>query len=110
MKLSDDELNRLLRRLHLAHTRRTWRQLADQAERERWSFRDFFSVRMAEEVAARQQTGIQNRTRRARFPFLKTVDEFDFTYQSTLRLTMIGSYLSADFVTEGRNLILHGKT
>ena len=44
-----------------------------------------------------------------RLPFLKTVDHFNFTYQSTVRLPLIGSYLSADFVTEGRSLILTGK-
>jgi hypothetical protein len=46
----------------------------------------------------------------AHFPFFKTIDEFDFTLQSTLRESVIGSYLGLDFVTEGRSLILHGKT
>ncbi|MFZ3333976.1 MAG: ATP-binding protein, partial [Candidatus Acidiferrales bacterium] len=49
-------------------------------------------------------------TRSAHFPFFKTIDEFDFTLQSTLRESVIGSYLGLDFVTEGRSLILHGKT
>jgi DNA replication protein DnaC len=39
-----------------------------------------------------------------------TAEEFDFTLQSTLRESVIGSYLGLDFVTEGRSLILHGKT
>ena len=43
------------------------------------------------------------------FPFLKTIDDFDFTYQSTVRLALLGSALSPDFVTEGRCLILYGK-
>jgi DNA replication protein DnaC len=47
--------------------------------------------------------------RAAAFPFLRTVEEFDFTYQSTLRLTTIGSLLAPDFVTEGRSVILVGK-
>jgi DNA replication protein DnaC len=38
------------------------------------------------------------------------VEEFDFTYQSTLRLSLLGSALSPDFVTEGRSLILSGKS
>src|SRR5205807_1460696 len=41
--------------------------------------------------------------------FLRTIDEFDFTYQSTLRLTTIGSLLTPDFVTEGHSVILEGK-
>jgi hypothetical protein len=47
--------------------------------------------------------------RRARVPFLKTIDDFNFTYQSTVRPALLGSALAPDFVTEGRCLILGGK-
>jgi DNA replication protein DnaC len=41
---------------------------------------------------------------------LRTIEEFDFTYPSTLRLTTISSLISPDFVTEGRSVILEGKS
>ena len=63
----------------------------------------------AEEIAQRTNTRVARLTRWAEFPFLKTIDEFNFTFQSTLRQQTMGSYLSPDFVTEGRNLILSGK-
>jgi DNA replication protein DnaC len=110
MNRTDIPLEALLKRLHLANTPRIYRDLAEKAEREQWSYRDYLAVLMAEEVAHRQQTRIQRLTRRAHFPFLKTIDEFDFTYQSTLRLSLLGSALSLDFVTEGRCLILSGKS
>jgi DNA replication protein DnaC len=37
------------------------------------------------------------------------IDDFNFTYQSSLRLHMLGSTLTPDVVTEGRSLILAGK-
>jgi DNA replication protein DnaC len=110
VKPTDIPLDTLFRRLHLANAPRIYRTLAEKAEQEQWSYRDFLAVLVAEEVAHRQQTRVQRLTRRARFPFLKTVDEFDFTYQSTLRLALLGSALSPDFVTEGRSLILSGKS
>jgi DNA replication protein DnaC len=64
---------------------------------------------VAEEIAHRQQTRLARLSRRARFPFLKTIDDFNFLYQTSLRLTMLGSALAPDFVTEGRSLILTGK-
>src|SRR5262249_59404207 len=67
-------------------------------------------ILVAEEVAHRQQTRIQRVSNRCGFPFLKTVDDFDFTYQSTVKLSLLGSALSPDFVTDGRSLILHGKS
>jgi len=110
MKRADIPLEALLKRLHLANAPRIYRDLAQKAEREQWSYRDFLAVIMAEEVAHRQQTRIQRLTRRAHFPLLKTIDEFDFTFQSTLRLSLLGSALAPDFVTEGRCLILSGKS
>jgi DNA replication protein DnaC len=109
MTPSEIPVERLFKRLHLANAPRIYRELAERAEKEQWSYRDYLAVLVAEEVAHRQQTRVARLTRRARFPFLKTIDEFDFTYQSTLRLSMVGSYLSPDFVTEGRCLILSGK-
>src|SRR5438552_218539 len=109
MNRADIPIESLLKRLHLANTRRVWPDMVTRAEKEQWSFRDFLAVVVAEEVAHRQQTRMQRLTRRAGFPFLKTIDDFDFTYQSTVRLQLLGSALSPDFVTEGRSLILSGK-
>jgi hypothetical protein len=103
------DLENLLKRLHLANARRTWRDLVRRAETEQWSFHDFLALLAGEEVAHRQQTRLARLSRRAQFPFLKTIDEFDFTYQSSLRLALLGSALAPDFVTEGRCLILQGK-
>jgi DNA replication protein DnaC len=99
----------LCRRLHLANAPRIYQALAERAEREQWSYVDFLSTLLAEEVAHRSQTRLSRLSRKAGFPFLKTIDDFDFTFQSTLRLAMLGSYLSPDFVTDGRTLILIGK-
>jgi len=104
------DLEALSTRLHLAWMRHNHIALVDRAEKEEWSYHDLLATALAEEVAHRRQTRIQRRTHSAHFPFLKTVEEFDFSYQTTLRLNLIGSYLGPDLVTEGRNLILYGKT
>jgi len=109
MNITDLNLDEMLKRLHLANARRNWRVLCDRAEVEKWSYRDLLATMAAEEVAQRQQTRLQRLTRTAHFPFLKTIDEFDFTFQSTVKLQLIGSYLSPDFVTDGRCLVLYGK-
>lgn len=106
---ADIDLDRLLKRLHLANTRRIWRDLIVRAETEQWSFHNFLTTLVAEEIAQRTHTRLARLSRRAQFPFLKTIEEFDFTYQSTLRLALLGSALTADFVTEGRSLVLLGK-
>lgn len=103
------DLDPLLKRLHLANSRRAWRDLVQRAEKEEWSHEQLLLTLFEEEIAHRRGTRLSRATRAARFPFLRTVEEFDFSYQSTLRLTTIGSLLAPDFITEGRAAILLGK-
>jgi DNA replication protein DnaC len=108
-KLTAGEIEALLRRLNLARTRHIYAEIADRAEKEEWSYRDFLAFLLAEEVAHRQQTRLVRFTRKAHFPFFRTIEEFDFQRQPVLRKSHLGSYLEPDFVREGRSLILYGK-
>ena len=104
------DLDGLLKRLSLANARKNWKTLLQRAEAERWSCREFLGVLATEEVAQRQQTRIQRAVHQAHFPFLKTIDDFDFSLQSSLRLQLLGNYLCPEMVGEGRNIILLGKS
>ena len=104
------DLDAMLRRLHLANTRRQWKEICRHAEAEAWSPRKLLAIVFAEEIAHRRNTRTQRQVRKAGFPFFKTIEDFDFSLQSTLRLSLLGSYLGPELVTEGRGLVLHGKT
>jgi DNA replication protein DnaC len=103
------DLDPLFKRLHLANARRVWRDLVRRAELEEWSYEQLLSTLISEEVAHRRGTRLHRAVRSAQLPFLRTIEEFDFSYQSTLRLMTFGSLLSPDFVTEGHSVILEGK-
>jgi len=104
------DLSDMFKRLSLANARRAWPAICEQAERDSWSPRKLPAVLCAEEIAHRANTRIQRLVRRAGFPFLKTIEEFDFSLQSTLRLALLGSYLGPELVTEARSLILYGRS
>ncbi len=104
------DLDTIFKRLNLANARRNWKSLVQKAETEGWSCRDFLVSLVTEEIGQRQQTRLQRAVRDAHFPFLKTIDEFDFSLQKTLRPQLLGSYLGPELVSEGRNLILLGKS
>ncbi|HEY5955122.1 MAG TPA: IS21-like element helper ATPase IstB [Polyangiaceae bacterium] len=103
------DLDVFFKRLHLANARRIWQDLVQRAEKEQWTYKQFLSTLLEEEVAHRRGTRLNRAVRAARFPFLRTVEEYDFSYQSTLRLTTIGSLLAPDFVTEGNSVVFLGK-
>lgn len=104
------DLDGLLRRLHLPTIRRLYPELEERAAVEEMSHRDYLAVLVAEEVAHRAETRIQRATRKAEFPFLRTIEEFDFKLQTSLHLSLLGTYLGPELVTEGRCLILGGRS
>ena len=103
------DLDGLLRRLHLPTVRRLYPELCVRAETEEISHRDLLAELIAEEVAHRAQTRIERSVRKARFPFLATIEDFSFTFQTSIRLSALGSYLGSEFVSEGRCAIFSGK-
>jgi DNA replication protein DnaC len=102
------DLDGMLKRLHLPTIRRLHLELALRAEEEDMSYRTFLEILVAEEVAHRAQTRIIRSVRKAKFPFLRTIEDFDFTFQTSIRLKMLGSFLGPELVTEGRCAVLSG--
>ena len=108
MKSSTIDLERLLRRLHLPTVRRLYADLEARAEKEEMSYRDYLAILIAEEVAHRGETRVRRSVHQARFPFLATIEQFDFTYQSSVRLSLLGSALGPELISEGRTMVLCG--
>ena len=52
----------------------------------------------------------ETRLARARFPFLASIEAFDFSAQPVLRVEHLAFQLSASFVAKGESLILSGKS
>lgn len=102
------DLDAMLKRLHLPTVRRLYPDLVIRAEAEGMSYRDFLEILVSEEIAHRAETRITRSVRKARFPFLRTIEEFDFTFQSSVRLQMLGTLLGPELVSEGRCAILSG--
>lgn len=102
------DLDAMLKRLHLPTIRRLHTELAVRAEAEGMSYGTYLETLVAEEIAHRAETRLRRAVRAARFPVLKTIDDFNFTFQSALRRQMLGSYLGVELVSEGRNAIFSG--
>jgi len=102
------DLEGMLRRLHLPTVRRLFGDLATRAEAEGMSYHTYLETLIAEEIAHRAETRLTRAVRKARFPFLRTIDDFNFTFQTALKLQMLGSYLGPELVSEGRSAIFSG--
>jgi DNA replication protein DnaC len=98
-----------LRRLRLPTVRARYPELEARAVAEGWSYSEYLERLVAEEIAHRAEVRIARATRKAGFPFLKTLEEFDFTFQRSVQRKALGPYLGPELVSGGRNLILWGE-
>ena len=82
-------------------------RLADQARDAGWTHEDYLAAVLEREVSARNASGAELRIRAAGFPARKTLEDFDFDTQPTIR-NQVGSLASGGFLTEARNIVLLG--
>ena len=82
-------------------------RLADQARDAGWSFEDYLAAVLEREVSARNASGARLRVRAAGFPATKTIEDFDFDVQPTVR-NQITALTSGAFLTEACNIVLLG--
>ncbi|MDQ4068878.1 MAG: IS21-like element helper ATPase IstB [Actinomycetota bacterium] len=83
-------------------------RLAERARAEGWSHEEFLAACLEREVAARQDHGGEARIRAARFPARKTIEDFDFDHQRSLRRDTISHLATLDFIAERSNVVFLG--
>ncbi|HET7047777.1 MAG TPA: IS21-like element helper ATPase IstB [Solirubrobacteraceae bacterium] len=102
------ELTHLFRELKAPAAARALPKLADRARSEEWSYEKFAQALLSTEVSAREAHGGEGRIRSARFPARKTLEEFDFTFQRSVKKTVIEHLGQLDFLHAKENVIMLG--
>ena len=108
MSRATTELAHLFRSLKAPAAARALPGLAERAREESWSYERFLEALLSSEVAARDSHGGENRIKTARFPARKTLEEFDFTFQRSVKKTVIEHLGQLDFLHGRENVILLG--
>src|SRR5437588_1023271 len=83
-------------------------RLAERARTEEWSYERFAQALLSTETSARDAHGGESRIRAARFPARKTLEEFDFTFQRSIKKQVIEHLGQLDFLHARENVVLLG--
>jgi DNA replication protein DnaC len=108
MSNKTSELAYLFRSLKAPAAARALPALADRAREEGWSYERFAEVLLGTEVSSRESHGGASRIKAARFPGRKTLEEFDFAFQRSLKKTVIEHLGQLDFLHARENVVLLG--
>ena len=102
------ELGYLSRALMAPRIKAVSSRLASGARDEGWDYEAYLAAVLAEEVAARDSHGGSAPVKAARFPATKTLDDFDFTVQTSVSRQVIAHPAQLDFLAEAQNVVFLG--
>jgi hypothetical protein len=80
----------------------------DKATKSQMSYTGFLERLVEEELVAKTDRSINQRIAKARFPALKTLEGFDFSFQPSLPVTLVKELARLDFLGRGENVVAVG--
>jgi len=107
-QLLEEKLSANLQRLELLQLERRLDSILEEKTFSKKIFKEQLNILLEEEVAFRQQRAIKMRLKLAKFPVLKTIDSFDFSFQPEMDKEAVMALFTLKFVEEKANVILIG--
>jgi DNA replication protein DnaC len=95
--------------LQLGRAAEVFATLAEQARKDKWSHVEFLARLVAEQTDATKNRRLAARLRFARFPFRRTLDDFDFEFQPSVDRKLIADLASLRFITDARPILFLGQ-
>ncbi len=103
-----DRIESNLTRLRLPKIREILKHVLQIAETQDKSHLSFLDELLEEEVAAKEQRRIETAIKISGLPFIKSIDEFDFTFQPNLDRQKVMSLFDLAFIRQKGNVVLLG--
>jgi DNA replication protein DnaC len=97
-----------LQRLKLKESACVLDRLAEEAAQGQWSYVEFLGRLLGEEIAGREERRLIVKQRLAHFPWVKTLDQFDFAFQPGIDEKQVKELASLRFVERADVVLLTG--
>jgi len=101
-------LDQKLRKLRLGHAASVLEAHHQSAINSKLGYLEFLEALIDDELSTRENKGVDKRLRAARFPLVKTLEEFDFGFQPSIDAMKIKSLASCEFVTRHETVMFIG--
>ena len=92
----------------LAGINKCYDRILEAAISKQWSHEHFFNALLDEELLSRENNRFSRLCKKAGFPIVKTIDEFDFLEAPFIPKDKIVRLMDCSFIKEHTNLILIG--
>jgi len=103
-KTPEDQLTWLKLRFMLDQ----YRPMADTAAKKNWSHQEYFEQLLQGETDLRWDNSINRRIKMARFPVVKTMDQFQWTWPKKINRPQVQQFCHLNFIRQKANVIFLG--
>ena len=103
-----ERLQEHCQRLRLFKSQERLEALLQDATAQDATYADFLDAVLSAEVSSKAEKNITMRTHLARFPFVKTLEAFDWHYQPSVDKKQVQTLATCQFIETGDNLVLLG--
>ncbi|MBO0836462.1 MAG: IS21-like element helper ATPase IstB [Actinobacteria bacterium] len=101
-------LDAQLQRLHLHYIRSHYQPLAHKAAEQQHSHLDYLAKLVEGEATTRELRSSERRIKNARFPVIKTLDDFQWSWPKKINRAQIQNLFRLDFISTHTNVVLIG--
>ena len=101
-------LDQHLRYLKLSFMQDHHQDLATQAAKKHWSHLDYLEKLADGEASLRRDRSIERRIRLARFPVIKTLDQFNWSWPKNINRLQVQNLFRLQFIKDKSNVIFLG--
>jgi DNA replication protein DnaC len=105
---SEKHLAEQLTTLKLVAVQEHYLSLANEAAQQQWTHVDYLARLIELEATRRQELTVQRRIATARFPAIKTLDQFDWSWPKKINRTQIQNLFRLAFLPDKANVIFLG--
>jgi len=102
------QLVNLLERMKMEHLANQLETVCEQASKRELGFKEFLTEALETEWKGRHLKGVEGRLLQARFPWVKTIEQFDFAFQPSIDRKVIRELAGLTFVDRAENVVLLG--
>src|SRR3984893_13488464 len=104
----NDSLHQLLLRLQMPFVRDNYHELAQIAAEQQWGHLQYLQALIEGEIARREDKSLQRRIRLARFPLIKTLDQFQWNWPKKINRPQIQNLFRLNFIEQKANAVFLG--
>lgn len=104
------ELERKLRHLRLSGMAQVFDVRLEQAVQGRLSHQEFFELLIDDELTRRRDRLLERRLRQAQFPERKSLEDFNFSFNSSINRQQIFDLATGRFIEQRRGWLVIGQT